>query len=499
MAWVPRDIVNSRALKEHFAFTMFEDKTCDRCEYKQERPNDVCETCNAYNGILYLYHKKLIGDVKYYGLPLGNQKLLEKAVPGFSKLAKKDERACPKANTKFKFTGNLRPYQVIAVKALVNKKTGILKAAPRTGKTVMATAITAELGLKTLILVHQHDLALQALEHFHSNDFTDILATEKFIGKPIVGICKTFKDFVRYDVCITTYQGFLKNPKRLKAIQDLFGLVITDEVHRGNALGYSRVVASFNSMYKIGLTGTVVRKDQRHFVMNAIIGPVSHEVITDLMKPYVRMVETDIKGNDYKLWVHMLRYLEGAKGRNQLIVQHVVRDLKMGYHILIPSWHVSHINDLTELINKAVGKEVAVAYHGKVTEANRWKIIEGARSGKIRVVVARRTMLLGVNVPKWDCLYNIMPISNQPNYEQEVQRICTPMENKKEPKVKFFIDDMGVCRACFRTCCATFKKLGFKWEDRDHKIMRATLAKLSPKYNPNKDQFKPERTIGRRF
>ena len=233
--WVPKQWVDRDRLKKAYTTHMFEEKGCVKCEHKDDRPNEVCDTCPAYKGLFTLYRRKQVKGVWYYGLPPGDRQKIAHVVPKFRQRPMKDLRSTAKAQTSFEFCGTLRPDQVPAVNALEKKKRGILKAPPRTGKTVMAADLTARLGFKTLILVHQHDLALQFLETFHDPEFTDIQAVEKFEGRPLVGLCKTFEDFKRHDVCITTYQGFLRHPKRLKAIRDMFGLVIIDEVHRGNA------------------------------------------------------------------------------------------------------------------------------------------------------------------------------------------------------------------------------------------------------------------------
>ena len=43
-------------------------------------------------------------------------------------------------------------------------------------------------------------------------------------------------------------------------------------------------------------------------------------------------------------------------------------------------------------------------------------------------------------------------ISNPPNHEQEVSRILTPLEGKRTPLVKYFVDNMGISKGCLRTC-----------------------------------------------
>jgi superfamily II DNA or RNA helicase len=108
---------------------------------------------------------------------------------------------------------------------------------------------------------------------------------------------------------------------------------------------------------------------------------------------------------------------------------------------------VKHASKLVRAINKRAGETVAVAFTGG---ANRRDIIEGARSGKYKVVVGTRSIVsTGINVPQWSCLYEILPSSNIPNARQRLSRILTPMPGKKESVIKYFLDDCKLVRTCF--------------------------------------------------
>lgn len=81
-----------------------------------------------------------------------------------------------------------------------------------------------------------------------------------------------------------------------------------------------------------------------------------------------------------------------------------------------------------------------------------------------------------------NCQYTIAPISNPPNYYQETLRVCTPMEGKKPPIIRLFVDDMGMTRGCFRTCWfQTVVKYGFKVNEKHTEIAKKIIKRLNPK------------------
>lgn len=147
------------------------------------------------------------------------------------------------STNKYRFNRKLlRPEQVEMVDFLLETiregGSGILKAPPRTGKTVIAACVTLESKRKTIIIAHQSDLLKndkQLMGTFLGKTkegvpFTNIpKAIEK--GHNVIKYCRKLEDFIEHDICLTTYQIFLsdKGQELLKEVKNLFGLVIVDE------------------------------------------------------------------------------------------------------------------------------------------------------------------------------------------------------------------------------------------------------------------------------
>lgn len=467
--YVPVDnIPNLDKVDKLFVKEIFNDEKCSVCEYQPERPNDTCETCPGYMGSFKLYNERTMKSVDYIGFPRGNLPLIKKVVPDIAELKKKDLRTATPFKHKIKFVGTLRPHQVEALEALTSKGSGFLIAPPRSGKTVVGTALAVSLGMKTLILASQNDFLDQFYETIMGSPkldaMTNIPDLEGKKNKKICGICNSVADFKKFDIALATYQTFATElgMERFKEVKDLFGVIIIDEAHRSNAKVFARVVNGFSAKYKFGLTATHARKDKMEIISSFVLGPIRHTTKIETLRPRVEFIETGTNTSyDYKNWVYAMRFLEKFPGRNEMIVKHVIADLKKGHNIVIPVMYRSHVTTLVNMINSAWGKKIAEEFVGGGTKLNKIKRRETilrargdvGKMPKTRVVVGIRSIIQeGINIPSWSCLYNVMPIANPPKYHQETSRILTPLEGKQQPLIKHFIDLMPQSRGCARVC-----------------------------------------------
>src|SRR5699024_826896 len=119
-------------------------------------------------------------------------------------------------------------------------KHGIIKAPPRTGKTVTSIAIAIKLGRRVAIIASQVDLLENFLEEIQQ--YTNLPALEEKTGKKLFGFLNKDSDYENFQIGLATYQSFIsdKNGKaRLKLLNKNFGTVWTDEIHKANAAEFS--------------------------------------------------------------------------------------------------------------------------------------------------------------------------------------------------------------------------------------------------------------------
>lgn len=234
----------------------------------------------------------------------------------------------------------------------------------------------------------------------------------------------------------------------------------------------------------------------KHFLVQEIVGPVTKRVQIDQLKPKVSIqvcdyVKTRSKFSGPAGFVYACRFLSRHEKRNEEILEWLLKDIAKGHSIVIPLMFKEHVWEMVKRINDLAGKEVAEGFVGGGTKKNkdgREAIIERARNGKTKVVVGIRSIVqLGINVPLWSCLYYVMPMSNEPNWKQESSRILTPMENKRQPLIRMFVDpQIGLSLGCFYN---TYKQsIAFGYEPTETAEQRADeLFKL--RESGNEDEY----------
>ncbi|MCX6897017.1 MAG: DEAD/DEAH box helicase family protein [Verrucomicrobia bacterium] len=481
--YIPEETADLSSIESKFTKLVFKDQLCEKCEYREDRDAYLylCMECDGYVATYSFYSRVNIKGKSYIGLPraesIGKQ-YVDKRTGNYD------------LNEKLAIVSDLWENQLQVIKNVLGKCTkndrnvyvpedmnktynGIIEAPPRTGKTFIVLNLALSLGHKTLILAHQKELLNQFMKDIQKRTNFDEVENS-------YGFCKKEQDFYQYDICFATYQTFisLEGKKKLQNVKRLFGSIFIDEVHRSSAFEYSKVIAAFPAKNRVGVTGTIERKDNLHFVASTIVGKVLTSVSAKVMVPTVVIHSTKIGPNsEYKSWTYAMRFLERSDKRTALIVKYVLHDLKNGRHLVIPVTFVTMCKNLAHEINIAYGSEIAVAFHGK---SKRDDILNKATTGEYRVVVGIRSIVsLGINVPIWDTLYEIAPISNPPNMKQETLRICTVAENKNDPLIRHFVDDMVQSKACFRTCYVhTYLKEKFRMSEETRKRAKLIMSSL---------------------
>ncbi len=481
--WIPLRAIDKEVLKEEYLSRTFDDRKCDKCEYRPDRFCDVCAECPAFLGELQMW-KTVSGHV---GLPTGDRAALKRVLTKPIEIV--DKRAKPPMPVRLKFTSKLLPHQEGPVNQIVKAGYGILESPPRSGKTAMSIAAIIRLGYKALILAAQQDWLNQFMTEFEAH--TDLKSVAKFTGRKIVVMTNDPKQMVGASVVLSTYQSFIsvEGKKRLAEIAGMFGTVVIDEVHGIPADCYARVVASINARYKIGLTATVARKDSKESITYKIIGPVKAQAKVETLKPRVvfHFTPASTKYN-YKVWAYAIRFLTKHKKRNLMIVDQAVKDIADGKHILIPVGSVLHARILVHNINKKAGAKVAEQFTaGNMNKKRREEILNDTRSGKIKCLVGTRQLLqVGINIPIADTLYEVTPISNVPKFTQETSRIRTSFPGKPQPLIRHFIEDFSISVGCLRTCFfQTYLKDKFDMSQKDKEKILALLSRKSQKHNAN--------------
>lgn len=439
-----KDDLRKRFTRDFYA----KETVCERCDYYDQRPCDVCDSCANYKGRVTLAREVLVKEKRFFRLPFGGIKAVRKRLGDVKVI---DRTASVEMARPIQFVRPLREDQIKAKDAMIMAKHGVLKSPPRSGKTVISAAAVCEIGLKTIIIASQREWLDNFYETFVGSDKEEAFTNA---SRKRVGMAKKFADFEKYDVALCTYQTFLSEggKKLLKKIRKMFGVLLVDEIQGGNAKEYAATLNQFHCEYRIGLSGTPERKDNRHWVLDQLFGPVFYENKVERMVPEVKVTETQFHGPVPKSWTYMVRKLEFDAPRLKLIAETAIKDVKEEKHlVLIPMARVDAINALTKAINLMYGKNIARAFHGKQPKEHRRETILRARAYKTKIIVGNTRLLsTGINIPRASDLFEVSPSSNIPNADQRFSRILTPHEGKPRPRVRYFLDDFDLRRGCMR-------------------------------------------------
>jgi hypothetical protein len=153
---LPDGLIDQILEKYHYRF--YEEKACQQCEFLFERPGPTCEDCGAHKGAAILSREIKIDGITYLKMPIGD---LDSALDLFDdfKIKYKLKADHPRAPIKRKitFTGELYDYQRTVVDTMHTERRGVVKAPPRSGKTVCGSAFICEVGEKAIILASQRE------------------------------------------------------------------------------------------------------------------------------------------------------------------------------------------------------------------------------------------------------------------------------------------------------------------------------------------------------
>ena len=294
----------------------------------------------------------------------------------------------------------------------------IINALVSWGKTFTALAIAAKLKQKTLVVVHTIALRSQWEKE-----------VEKVFGiKPsIVGSGKFNIDG---PITIGNVQTLTR---RVPDIAGEFGTIILDEMHHVSSPTFSKIIDKCRARYKIGLSGTIERKDGKHVVFRDYFSPtVYFPPKENYMTPKVDKIHSEI------------RFLDGgsipwAKKINELAYndeyQHTVAMIASayaakGHKVLVVADRVEFLKNCAKFSG-----ENAIVITGEVPHEERPPMMERINSDKDILYGTQSIFSEGISLDALSCLVLGTPVNNEPLLTQLIGRIIRLKEGKKTPTI----------------------------------------------------------------
>lgn len=316
-----------------------------------------------------------------------------------------------------KFGFDLRESQQDVYDAIEDN--AIINAFVSWGKTFTALAVAAKLGQKTLVVTHTVSLRTQ---------------WEKEIRK-VFGIEPGIIGSGKYDISPPIVVGNIQTLYKLRGkIEKEFGTIIIDECHHIPANTFSKLVDASYARYKIGLSGTVQRKDGKHVIMPDYFG---HTKFTppkeNYMEPTIEVIQTKIRFMDgAKIpWANRINDLVRQEEYGKLICFLAAAYRKQGHKVLLLSDRVYFLKRVKETLG-----EHCELITGEVPLAEREKKIERVQTGKVDILLGTQSIFSeGISVNPLSCLILATPVSNTPLLTQLVGRVIREYPGKIDPVV----------------------------------------------------------------
>lgn len=351
------------------------------------------------------------------------------------------------------------------IQAANTYKTFNAEAPTGSGKTVCALNMAAELGHKTIILVHLSRLMDQWMDEIHDK----LGVPHSRIGKVQGPICEFHdKDFV---VGMLPSLNLSRYPREFYRA---FGTLIADECHKLGTRFFAPACGMFMARYKIGLSATMKRRDQGEKVFIWHLGPVRVRSQADAlpMKVYVMRYANRRHKKYGRTPMAVAQCFSRDEQRNQFIGTIIKKFHEGNRQALIVGSSVLHLQHLMQVAESmGVPRSVMGQFTGDIQEVvaenGKRKVHKYRQSKQALTLVKENARLIfatygmiteGIDIPRLDAGIDVTPRSTA---TQLIGRLRRPVPGKKEPLwVTLYDTDFGVAKNWFFSRCKDYQSSG---------------------------------------
>ena len=287
------------------------------------------------------------------------------------------------------------------------------------GKTFTGLAIAGKLGQKTLVVTHTVPLRNQWAKE-----------VEKVYGiKP--GIIGSGQFDLDAPIVIGNTQTLYRNVDK---IRKEFGTVILDEMHHVSSPTFSKILDTNYCRYKIGLSGTIERKDGKHVVFRDYFGNTLFKPPKEnYMTPTVHIVPSEIRFMDGARipWANRVTKLANDEEYRHTIALLAAAYAAKGHKVLVVSDRVSFLKACSELTG-----DKSICVTGDVSHEDRETLVDEILYGDKNVLYGTQAIFSeGISVDTLSCLILATPVNNEPLLTQLCGRVIRKKEGKIDPVI----------------------------------------------------------------
>ena len=285
------------------------------------------------------------------------------------------------------------------------------------GKTFTALAIANKLQQKTLIVTHT--LALRG-------------QWEKEVQK-VFGVTAGVIGSGKFDIDSPFVVGNVQTLYRnIDKITKEFGTIILDEMHHVSSPTFTRIVDASRAKNKIGLTGTLQRKDGRHVVFrdyfsSTVFKPPKENYLT----PSVDIINSGIRFMDGNVdWATRVNSLAFDWEYQNMIAMLAANYAARGHKVLVVADRVDFLKSCARLVG-----DNAICVTGDIPHEQRAEMVKEIFTDKDVLFGTQSIFSEGISLDCLSCLILGTPINNEPLLTQLIGRVIRMYDGKQQPKV----------------------------------------------------------------
>ncbi len=259
-------------------------------------------------------------------------------------------------------------------------------------------------------------------------------------GKPFrpYSPMKVFEDYTILKVIDVSFEkatyGFRYNIEVADNHNYLAGHKLVSNCHHVSAPTFANIVDKSSARYKIGLSGTLQRKDGKHIIFNDYFGFDVHQPPKEnYITPRVQIVKTDIRFPDGAKtpWAKRVNAVAYNENYQHLVSMLASTYAAKGHKVLVVSDRVQFLKRCTDLTG-----DNAVCITGELNHVEREEELNKIKDGTADILYGSQNIFSeGISVNELSCLILGTPVNNRPLLTQLIGRVIRKLEGKQQPVV----------------------------------------------------------------
>ena len=205
-------------------------------------------------------------------------------------------------------------------------------------------------------------------------------------------------------------------------------------MHHVSSPTFSKVIDTSYARYKIGLSGTIERKDGKHVVFRDYFGSkIFKPPKENFMTPQVHVIKSDVRFMDGARipWANRVTSLANDEEYKHTIAMLSSFYAAKGHKVLVVSDRVNFLKNCSALVG-----ETAICVTGEVPHEERETLLDEINYGNKNILFGTQAIFSeGISVNSLSVLILGTPINNEPLLTQLIGRVIREKDGKRDPVI----------------------------------------------------------------